>query len=139
MDLYTSEIKELSFDYVRTLVGVYEDTLYYQKAGSLMRINLEGGEEELVVSNIFDVGIKTYFNFANDKLYYLWGNLLYVLPLNQIGVSRHDCEYTEMYPYSLNVPIIEDRGLWIWGDNVWTFVNTTGVYSTTLGVAEGVY
>lgn len=140
VDLTTGHVEESPIGYVGTIVGVYNDMLYYSVADdshrylNLMRIPVSGGNKELVVSSVSGGG-STYYNFAGNKLYLLWADLLYTIPLNQIGMLRESLSYKKVMVNSSR-PTIKDTGIWLWADHIWTFVRSNSKANATLQVVQ---
>ena len=142
MDLATGQSEVVPFMDAMYIAAVYDGYIYYrgnkdfvgsgQHHTQLLRIPLEGGTPELVIDWL-EGGVDTAkINIAKDTLYFLWENsLLYQIPLSKIGISRHDWDYTNLYPpvkSTANISPAVSGGLWIWGDNVWAYSNLEGTH-----------
>lgn len=142
MDLAKGQSEAVPFMDAMYIAAVYDGYIYYrgnkdfvgsgQHHTQLLRVPMEGGTPELVIDWL-EGGVDTAkINIGNDTLYFLWENsLLYQIPLNEIGVSRRDCDYTNLYPpvkSAANISPAISGGLWIWGDKVWVYNNLEGTH-----------
>lgn len=142
MDLTTGQSEVLPFMDAMYIAAVYDGYIYYagnkdfvgsgQRHTQLLRISVEGGTPELVIDWLEGSVDSAKINIANDTLYFLWQNsLLYQIPLSEIGISRRDWDYINLYPpvkSAADIAPAVSGGLWIWGDNVWVYNNLEGTH-----------
>ena len=140
MDSGTGEItSSLSLE-IWGLLGIHNDLLYYKAdhpneamwGSAYYRIPLTGGEPELVCSatNVMTDGDAV--NFTSDAIYTRSYDLLYRIPLDDLG--KEDYPYTRLHicPDPNQSTPYPDCGLWVWNDTVWVYNNEPGEYNAQL-------
>lgn len=135
MDLSTMKSQEIKEYTASSIRGIYDGMIYFQDKCDIMRMPIQGGAKELVLSNVYPgPGTPISMNFASNDLYFTWGNLFYKFPLDKIGLSRYDINYTHLYQIGDSKNKDSESGLWIWGDNIWTYCKLEGDTSLSLKV-----
>lgn len=143
MDLTTGQSEVLPFMDAMYIAAVYDGYIYYadsndsvgseQRRIQLLRIPLEGGTPEPVIDWLDGSFDTAKINIENNTLYFLWeDSLLYQIPLSEIGISRHDLDYTNLYPpvkSTANASSAVSGGLWIWGNKAWVYNNLEGTHA----------